>query len=225
MQRNVLKLLVVSLFLLTIAKTGFAEETTVLNVEKADMMDHSAMMKGMDPSTMTDEQKAMQARMMEFTKVNEHHDFLKSLAGTWKTSCKFWMDPNGKPEESEGTSEAKVIMGGRFLEQTFNGTAMGQPFEGRGILGYDNMKKEYTSIWFDNMATGIMTGAGQYNPDTKTLAAEGSMSCPISQETHRWYRDVTTLTDADHYMYETFMKDKDGKEFKSMIITYTKVQP
>ena len=116
-------------------------------------------------------------------------------------------------------------MGGRFLEQNFTGTAMGQPFEGRGLVGYDNLKKEYTSIWFDNMSTGIMTGAGQYDPATKTLTAEGSMSCPVTQETHRWYKDVTTFTDENHYTYESFMKDKDGKEYKAMSITYSKVQP
>jgi hypothetical protein len=174
---------------------------------------------------MSEEQKAMMERMKEFSTVNEHHDLLKSLVGTWKTTVKFWMDPAGQPEESEGTSEAKMIMGGRFVEQAYNGTAMGQPFEGRGLVGYDNLKKEYTSIWFDNMSTGIMTGAGQYDPATKVMTEEGSMSCPMTQETHRWSKNVTTFTDDDHYTYESFMKDKEGKEFKAMSITYSKVQP
>lgn len=181
----------------------------------------------MDPAAkpeMTAEQKAMQERMMEYTKLNAHHDLFKSFEGKWTTHGKFWMDPQGPAEESDGTSESKIIMGGRFLEQNFTGTAMGQPFEGRGILGYDNIKKEYTSIWFDNMATGIMTGSGQYDESAKTLTTEGSMSCPMTNEKNRWYKDTLTVMDADNYKYESYMKDKDGKEYKGMEITYTRIK-
>ena len=171
---------------------------------------------------MTAEQKAMQVRMEEYSTPNQNHELLKSLAGNWKTQAKFWMDPKGPAEESDGAAEAKMIMDGRFLEQNFRGTAMGKPFNGRAISGYDNMRKEYTTIWFDNMATGIMVGTAKYDPTTKTLTEEGSMSCPMTNETHRWYRAVTTWTDADNYTYEAYMKDKDGKEYKGMMIIYTR---
>ena len=177
-----------------------------------------------DPKAAQAMSPEQQVRMQEYSTPNEHHAILKDLAGSWKTEVKFWMDPNGEPEVSEGMSEAKVIFDGHFLEQSFTGTAMGKPFEGRGILGYDNMRKEYTSVWFDNMATGIMTSNGQYDSATKTMKEEGNMSCPISNENHRWYREVTTLIDTDHYTYETYMKDKDGKEFRSMLITYSRAK-
>jgi hypothetical protein len=173
---------------------------------------------------MSAEQQAMMARMKEYTTPNQNHEVLKSLAGVWKANVKFWMSPNTPPEESQGTSDNRIIMGGRFLEENFTGTAMGQPFEGRGILGYDNIKKEYTSIWLDNMATGIMLGSDKYDPVTKTIAGEGSMSCPITNETHRWYRDLTTIVDADHYKYETFMKDEKGQEFKGMEINFSRAK-
>ena len=205
MNKSVLKMLVVSVFLLTGAVAVFAGETAPTA-----------------QGEMTEEQKALQARMQEYTTPNAHHEFLKSLAGSWKTSVKFWMDPKSEPQESEGTSEASMIMGGRFLEQKFNGTFMGQPFEGRGLYGYDNLRKEYTGLWFDNMATGIMTSSAQYDPAVKTMTEEGSMSCPITDETHRWYKAVTTFIDPDHYTYESFMKDADDKEFRSMLISYAR---
>ena len=58
----------------------------------------------------------------------------------------------------------------------------------------------------------------------KHLAEEGSQSCPITNEPHRWYRASTIIIDADHYTYETFMKDTDGREFRSMVISYTRAQ-
>ncbi len=173
-------------------------------------------------AVMTPEQQAMMARMKEYMTINEKHELLKSMVGTWKTNAKFWM-PGAPAEESTGMSENRLILDGHFLEQDFTGTAMGKPFEGKGFLGYDNMRKEYTSIWLDNMATGIMTGASQYDPATKTLKEEGSMSCPMTNETHRWYRSVTTFIDKDHYKYESYMKDEKGVETKGMEIDYTRV--
>ena len=174
--------------------------------------------------SMTEEQKAIQGRMQEYSTPDEHHDVLKSLAGIWKTNVKFWMDPAGPAMESEGSSDSHMIMDNHFLEQRFSGNMMGKPFEGRGIYGYDKMRKEYTGLWFDNMATGIMTSSAQYDSQTKTLAEAGSMSCPITNETHRTYRGVTTFIDDKHYTYETYMKDKDGKEFRSMLIEYTRAE-
>ena len=224
MKKIVLKVFVVGLLLLFGASAGFAEDMrATVAAAPAGEMDHAAM-KGMDPSTMTEEQKAMQARMQEYTTPNANHEVLKSFVGSWKANVKMWMDPKATPEESEGTSEAKMIMGGRFLEQTFNGTFMGGPFEGRGIYGYDNMRQEYTGLWFDSMATGIMVSAAKHNAETKVMTEEGSMSCPISGEGHRWYKAVTTIIDADHYTYESFLKDKDGQEFRSMLISYSRAQ-
>ncbi|MGE0267028.1 MAG: DUF1579 domain-containing protein [Candidatus Omnitrophota bacterium] len=202
------RMFVLSLIISISAAPGFAED--------------------MDPMAaggeMSEEEMAMQKKMTEYTMVNENHDVLKALTGTWNTHVQYWMDPAGEPMESDGTSEGTLIMGGRFLEQRFSGDMMGQPFEGRGIYGYDNLRKEYTGIWFDNFATGIMVSASQYDSVTKVFNEEGSMSCPITDETHRSYRAVTTFTDADHYTYETYMKDPAGNEFKSMKITYTRAE-
>lgn len=202
------RILLVSLFLTTAVLSGYAE-----NMDSA-----------MGGGEMSEEEITMQRKMKEYTMVNENHDVLKSLTGTWNTHVKYWMDPAGEPMESDGTSEGTLIMGGRFLEQRFSGDMMGQPFEGRGIYGYDNLRKEYTGIWFDNFATGIMVSASQYDPVTKVFSEEGSMSCPITNETHRSYRAVTTFIDADHYTYESYMKDPNGNEYKTMKITYTRAE-
>lgn len=177
-----------------------------------------------DQAEMAEEQKAVQARMEEFMTPNANHAVLKEYEGKWKAQVKFWMDPAGDPEISEGTVDAQMIMDGRFLEQKFNGTMMGQPYEGRGLYGYDNQRKEFTVLWFDSFSTGIMTGTAKYDPSTKIMTEDGSMSCPITNEAHRKYRASTTWKDVDTYVYESYMKDTEGKEFKGMEITYTRMK-
>ena len=172
--------------------------------QKASVHDHDVMME----------------KWKEFATPNENHKVLGTLVGNWDNTVKSWMSPDGKPEVSKGTSEIEWIMGGRFIEQAVDGTFMGQPFEGMGIMGYDNEKKQYQSIWIDNMGTGIMTGSGNYDPKTKTLTDQGTFSCPA--EGQKSYRGVTKIINKDKFTYEMYMAGPNGKEFRAMEIVYTR---
>lgn len=168
----------------------------------------------------------MQAKweeMKKYTEPNEHHKALEPLVGRWKTTVKIWMTEGAEPEISEGTSDNQWIMGGRFLQQNFRGEAMGKPFEGMGIIGYDTIAGEYTSLWLDNMSTGIMRGTAQFDSSSKTFTEKGTMSCPMTMEKDREMRAEWKIIDNNRSTYETFLKDKDGKEFKSMEITYDRM--
>src|SRR5262249_37412844 len=80
---------------------------------------------------------------------------------------KFFLAPGTPPNESEGTMQRKWIFDGRFLAEHYEGKAMGKPFKGLGLLGYDRQKKKYTNVWVDSMSTGIMTSLGTYDPQSK----------------------------------------------------------
>jgi hypothetical protein len=172
-----------------------------------------AMPPGMD--------EEMMARMKDFSTPNENHRVLDYFVGDWDYTLTMWMAPDVPPEKSSGWSQAKWIMDGHFLEQTFEGEAMGAPFTGRMTLGFDNLKKEYVSTWVDNMSTGIMTSTATYDPAAKTFMEQGSHSCPIDNGT-RHFRAVTRIIDENTYSYETFTTAPDGKEYKGMEIIYNK---
>ena len=163
--------------------------------------------------------EAMMEKYKEFSTPGDNHQSLNALIGKWNGIVQHWMSPDGDPQESTGTSESQWIMNGRFVQQTFSGESMGAPFEGMGIIGYDNLTKEYNTIWLDNMGTGIMKGTGIYNSASKKIAENGQFSCPMIGG-NRAYRAVTTLIDDDHYKYETFMNDEDGNEFRAVLINY-----
>ncbi|MBI3276412.1 MAG: DUF1579 domain-containing protein [Chlamydiae bacterium] len=132
------------------------------------------------------------------------------------------MDPSQPAQESKGISENHWIMGGRFLSQSAKGESMGQPFEGMGITGYDNVRGEYTSIWIDNMGTGIENATAQYDPATKTFSEKGSCSSPITGDKDKHFRAEWKIVDKDHYTYEMYTSGPDGKEFKNIEISYTR---
>ncbi|MBI1871214.1 MAG: DUF1579 domain-containing protein [Chlamydiae bacterium] len=139
-----------------------------------------------------------------------------------KKEKKMKMDPSQPAQESKGISENHWIMGGRFLSQSAKGESMGQPFEGMGITGYDNVRGEYTSIWIDNMGTGIENATAQYDPATKTFSEKGSCSSPITGDKDKHFRAEWKIVDKDHYTYEMYTSGPDGKEFKNIEISYTR---
>ena len=102
---------------------------------------------------------------------------------------------------------------------------MGGPFEGFGMLGYDNMKKKYISMWVDNMGTGMMTSEGTADGSGKTFTftTEEGYVCPMSGQ-HEKPKTVLKMVGEDKMVFEMHNKGPDGKEFMNLEVTYTRVK-
>jgi Protein of unknown function (DUF1579) len=149
---------------------------------------------------------------------SEGHARLGPMVGTWSAKTTFLMAPGEAAHVSEGTSEHRLILGGRYLEQAYSGTSMGMPFEGRGITGYDNVRKRYFGIWLDSFGTGIITsiGTGRPTADKMTAAAEGYE--PSGKKVV--FDTVVRIQDHDHHTYEMWTKAPNGKRFRNMLVEY-----
>ena len=145
---------------------------------------------------------------------------LGELAGSWTVGLKMWMDPSAQPQESKGTSENKMALGGRFLEQRFEGTFMGQPFSGVGYTGYDIYKKQYVGTWMDTMGTQIMSSTGTADASGK-MTFTGSMDDPMTNKKMD-FKETITVVDPDHHTFEMWMPGMDGKMFKTLEIQYVR---
>lgn len=169
-------------------------------------------------SQSSDDMKAMMAAASP----GVNQKMLAKSAGTWSASVSMWMQPGAPPATSTATATNVMIMGGRYLRSTNKGTFMKMPFEGFGITGYDNVKKQFVNSWIDNMGTGIMTMTGTYDEASKSITYTGSMADPMSGKDMP-FREVWTFTDDNHQVMEMFYP-MEGKEFKAMEIKYTRQQ-
>jgi hypothetical protein len=130
--------------------------------------------------------QAMMELYQKLATPGEPHKLLASLAGSWTTQTKEWMEPGKPPTEASGTADMKMVLDGRFLQQDFNSTMMGQPYTGIGTTAYDNLRKKYVSTWIDSMGTGIFVMEGTASADGKTITLKGSHPEPGGgQMTHR----------------------------------------
>ena len=153
----------------------------------------------------------------------EHHARLAKMAGMWNCAVKSWMAPGMPPEESKATAEMKMIMDGRFLQETFKGDMMGQPFTGMNILGYNGFTKKHTSVWIDSATTETTMMQGTCSEDGKVCTLEGEMTNPMTKQQMKSRIIVTHIND-DQMKMEMFMPGPDGKDMKSMEIMYTRAK-
>lgn len=170
---------------------------------------------------MTAEEKAMMEAFQKAATPGEAHKKLSSMIGTWDTVVNFWPAAGAPAQRSTGFSDNRWILGGRYVEQRFTGTAMGQPFEGIGYTGYDNIKKQYFGTWMDSMSTGIMLTTGAAEEGGKQWKFKGTMDDPVSGKSLP-VEEKVTIVDNDKHVFEMWSPGRDGKMYKSMEIVYTR---
>ncbi len=156
--------------------------------------------------------------IMQAATPGEQHKKLASFAGVWKAKTNFMMAP-GQFEQGEGVMRSKPILGGRYMMATFESEFSGVPFEGMALNGYDNVKKEYFSIWIDTMGTGVGYLTGQAEGDTIVYHGTATMPAPMGEVEMKM-----ETTHKDHNtVHDTFYKKMGGQWIKDGEITYTRV--
>jgi hypothetical protein len=166
------------------------------------------------------EQKAMMDAMMKAGTPGDNHKKLDGMTGTWDANVKMWMEPGKPPTESAGKAVNEWVLGGRWLQQKFEGSMMGMPFSGIGYTGYDNIRKSYVGTWMDSMSTSAMTSTGT-GGDAKTWNFTATSLDPQSGEPVNCEEKITWV-DKDKHVFEMSCPDMDGNMSKMMEITYTR---
>jgi Protein of unknown function (DUF1579) len=149
------------------------------------------------------------------------HKALEPLVGNWDAEVKMWNAPDAPPTVNKGSAKSTWAMNGRFVQQEFNGEFMGKPFRGLGFTGYDNTKKEYNSVWIDDMNTAMHTSEGKADQGGKVITLEGKYDCPLTGEKDKASKQVYRIVSRDKVVFEMHDPAK-GANSKTMEITYTR---
>lgn len=173
------------------------------------------------PAGGPDMAKQMEEMMKMMAKPGEQHArLIKALEGEW-TIKGTAHEMDGSTSESTGTATFKSILGGRFIAQEVKATStkMG-PFEGRGIMGYENATKQFVHSWCDDMGTGFYTGTGQETEPGKAWTFKSKMNTPMGEMTAR---DEMKVTGDKTFTFTMYMSFAPGQpESPMMTLTYTR---
>ena len=174
-----------------------------------------------------------QQKMMEIwaavAEPGEPHKLLTSRVGEWDISMKtWWAGPDSPPVESKGHSTIESIHGGRFIIERFKGEidfgTGPQPFEGLGLTGYDNFRKQFIGVWCDSMGTTLFVQRGSYNPQNPNeIHLYGEMDHPelgvVGAMTHM-HEKILSNDKSVSTMYDLAV----GPDYKVMELAYTRAK-
>jgi hypothetical protein len=167
---------------------------------------------------------AMMASWMKAMTPGPEHEKLKAWAGSWAYTAKMRFSPDSPWQDTSGTCERKMIMGGRVVYEDVKGPPMGPggpPFEGLGLTGYDNVTKKYWASWTDNMGTGVMNLSGTADTAGKVITMTGECASPMTGKPEK-HKHVMTINDDKTHAVQMYGYGPDGKEYLSFEMTCTK---
>lgn len=151
-----------------------------------------------------------------------HHKHFADAVGEWKAEAKMWMQPGTEPMVSEMKAHCEMLYDGRFCVEKVEGVMMGMPFYGMSISGYDNIKGKHTMVWIDNMGTGTIYSEGDCSDNCTVETQQYSYLDPMTGKDIK-VKMVFRTIDKNKRALESYTIGDDGKEFKSMEITYTRM--
>ncbi len=154
---------------------------------------------------------------------------LKSDEGTWDAAVSLWPKPGGEPIKCRAVVTARMAVGGKYLEQQFDGT-----------FGPELGNKTWTSLSY----TGFASSTGQYeavrmaSTDSPMIVVRGKANSDkgkgVSIELVGEYmmmgarateRDLIRHEGPDKCVIESWMSLAGSKEFKGAEFVLTRAKP
>ena len=89
--------------------------------------------------------------MPEWMKKTAEHEALAKSVGEFTVEGEHWVAPGAPAVKFAGTAKRELVLDGMLVRETFLSTAVGGPFEGMALQGYDTIAKGYFTIWMDSM--------------------------------------------------------------------------
>lgn len=206
-KKMILPLLIVSMSIVSCKKEEAKVETTTPEVTTETT----------EISEVTPDSAAVAKAWADYATPSKAHEMLAKDTGVWDADMTFWMPDNPEAQKATSKAEYKMILNGLYQEGRYTGDIFGMPFEGKGIMAFDNETKEYVATWIDNMGTGIMITRGKYDEATKSITLFGDQVVPGTGKSKK-VKEVITYIDDDNQKMEMFDLLEDGKETKTMMI-------
>jgi len=146
------------------------------------------------------------------------HAVLHRLLGEWKARMEVYTGGSDKPDKARATETVRTCCGGLFVLTELNDLAMKSPRGGRGILGYDPIRRRYILAWADDRSTTLELAAGDYDEasDAITFVYEQ----PDAEGGARQLHDVFAWDGPDRRSRTISATDPDGTARPLVAIQY-----
>ncbi len=124
------------------------------------------------------------------------------LEGRWEAAMAVKPDPHADWIENKGESVFRWILDGAVMEQTFEGSMMDRPFNGRGYLAFNRFSCKWQHSWSDNVAAILSFYEGDFENDKLIVIGRETAPETSFQVRITWYNITENKFD---WLLETSM--------------------
>jgi hypothetical protein len=153
------------------------------------------------------------------------HEQLAGYAGAWNVEMRLGGGPRAKVYQ--GAADARMIVGGRFLQIEYQAKSPADATEGLFTIGFDKRHKRYVLVAFDNFGTYFVTSQGQREEGSDKIKMYGVDDDPMmkSMGYTKEFAHVLAPRSADEFALEVWMIDtrtEARREFKYIDYKFTR---
>lgn len=146
---------------------------------------------------------------------------LEPMVGEFDVKIRTWLDPAEPPIESKAVAVSTWVLGQRFIQTMLSGHVMGEPFDGIGYAGYDNVSKQYQATYMDSGGTGMEWFVGSMDPTGKSAKLSATIHDPITGEPTTVEMRLKIAASGDH-VTELWEGSPTGEMVRIMELQYTR---
>jgi hypothetical protein len=163
--------------------------------------------------------------MYEFPKPGKEQQLLRKLVSNYTSEVKFYFMPDHPPMESKGSFNAKVDLGGYFLDREFKvelndaENFSGLAFHGRAFTGYDPFKRKYMGSWVDSGSPAVYLTEGYFSAIEN---AYNEISIGPDPQGNPMKMRMTTEVHKNKLLFNMFRVNEDGSEILITEMIHTK---
>jgi len=148
---------------------------------------------------------------------------LSPMIGTFDVRIRTWVSANSTPIESAASMVSAWVLGGRYVQSMLVGAVGGEPFNGIGYIGYDNVAKIYQTAWMDTGSTGMTWYTGSFDESGTTATMKASVPDPLTAKPTPLELRMSVQPNGDH-VTEIWGQGLGTEMFRLMELKYTKTK-
>jgi hypothetical protein len=160
------------------------------------------------------------ARYRTATGPGTEHRSLEPLVGSWSLETT-WRVAGQEPVRAKGTSENRLVLGGRFLLCEASSGEGDARIEAMSVYGFDARRKQFFAVMLDNLHTYPLQPTGNYEPATRSFVFSGKERDEVTGAAFA-YRLLLRVESADRHTVELFVDVPGGVPLKVLDAVYTR---